>query len=180
MQSDLIIHDTTCFEDAGAYEALAASIEVQLLADCEAAQGDRGAILRAMRRARLASVRLSIAYADGPDAEMDRMIAALIRNETSNDTPPYTASLDAARSFVSEALPGFWVSSGICGLTGHCSIGPDYYGPQGLRLLIEWPSGECPESWSDDLAPGDAPHRECYAILSCAVQALINRQERGL
>lgn len=179
MHFELIIHDATCSEDAGDYEAVAESIEVQLLADCEAARGDRGAILRAMRRARLASVRLSIAYADGPDAELDRMIAALIRNETLNDILPYTASLDAARSFVSVALPGFWVSSGICGLTGQCSLGPDYHGPQRLRLLIEWPISECPESWSDDLAPGDARHRECYAILSCAVQALINRQERG-
>jgi hypothetical protein len=133
-----------------------------------------------MRRARLASVSLSIAYADGPDVELDRMIAGLVGNETSHDTMPYTASLDAARSFVSEALPGFWVSSGICGLTGHCSLGPDYNGPDGARLAIEWPIGECPEEWSDDLAPGDSRHRECFAILSCAVQALTNRHERGL
>lgn len=153
MQSEVANEGATCSKVARDYEILAASIEIQLLAACEAAEGDRVAMLRAMRRARLDSIRLSIAYADGPDGELDQMIAVLITNESASSAMPYTFSLDAARSFVSEALPGFWVSSGICGLTGHCNLGPDYCGPEGARLSIEWPIGECAEEWSADLAP---------------------------
>lgn len=171
---------STILGETGNYEKLAGAIEIQLLAACEAANGDRVKILRAMRLASLECIRLSIIYAEGPDIELDHIMAAMLDENISNNVLPYTSSLDAARSFVSKALPGFWVSSGICGLTGHCSLGPDYNGPEGARLSIEWPIGECPEQWADDLAPGDGSHRECYAILSCTVQAMIYQQERGL
>jgi hypothetical protein len=96
-------------------------------------------------------------------------------------TPAYTASLEAARSFVWDVLPGFWVSSGTCALTGHASIGPDYNGPHGERLHREWPlnvPGER-ETWDEDLAPGGDQARECRAILACAVRALLYKNERG-
>ncbi|KQO89451.1 hypothetical protein [Methylorubrum sp. SL192] len=92
-------------------------------------------------------------------------------------TPPFTRSLEAARSFVSGALPGFWVSSGLCALTGHASLGADYNGPDGERLHREWPLdiAGSRETWDEDLAPGDGPHRECMAILACAVRALAHK-----
>ncbi|MBI1689295.1 hypothetical protein [Methylorubrum sp. DB1722] len=89
-------------------------------------------------------------------------------------TPAFTRSLEAARAFVTGTLPGFWVSSGLCALTGHASIGADYNGPEGERLRREWPLDVegAVETWDEDLAPGDGPHRECMAILACAVRAL--------
>lgn len=89
-------------------------------------------------------------------------------------TLPFTRSLDAARAFVAGKLPDFWVSSGLCALTGHASLGVDYNGPDGERLYREWPLGieGSRETWDEDLAPGDGPHRECMAILACAVRAL--------
>lgn len=89
-------------------------------------------------------------------------------------TPKFTSSLEAARAFVSGTLPGFWVSSGLCALTGHASLGADYNGPEGERLHREWPLGieGSRDTWDEDLAPGDGPHRECMKILACAVRAL--------
>ena len=94
-------------------------------------------------------------------------------------TPAFTASLDAARSFVAGTLPGFWVSSGLCALTGDASLGPDYNGPEGRRLHREWPLNieGAQETWDEDLAPGDGPHRECMATLACAVRALVYQLE---
>ena len=89
--------------------------------------------------------------------------------------PAYTRSLDAARAFVAGTLPGFWVSSGLCALTGHASIGADYNGPDGERLHREWPTDRTPCDWSEDLAPGGGPHHECMAILACAVRALAHK-----
>ena len=95
-------------------------------------------------------------------------------------TPKFTGSLEAARSFVAGTLPGFWVSSGLCALSGHASIGADYNGPDGERLRREWPLDVegAVETWDEDLGPGDGPHRECMAILACAVRALAYRLER--
>lgn len=91
--------------------------------------------------------------------------------------PEITASVDAARAFVDRLFPDFWVTSGLCSLTGHASIGPDYNGPNGDRLRQEWPEEKFHEGFSADLAPGDGQHRECLAILHCAVQALITKGE---
>lgn len=90
-------------------------------------------------------------------------------------TPKFTGSLEAARSFVAGTLPGFWISSGLCALTGHASIGADYNGPDGERLHREWPTDRTLCDWSEDLPPGDGPHRECMAILACAVRALAHK-----
>ncbi|SFM30944.1 hypothetical protein [Methylobacterium pseudosasicola] len=90
-------------------------------------------------------------------------------------TPKFTGSLEAARSFVAGTLPGFWVSSGLCALTGHASIGADYNGPDGERLHREWPTDRTPCDWSEDLPPGDGPHIEAMAILACAVRALAHK-----
>ncbi|MCJ2084197.1 hypothetical protein [Methylobacterium sp. J-090] len=91
--------------------------------------------------------------------------------------PAYTASLDEARKFVALALPGFYVTSGLCALTGHASLGPDYNGPDGERLRTEWPPEETPCCCDEDLAPGDGVHRECRAILAAAVRALAHRRK---
>jgi hypothetical protein len=128
----------------------------------------------------LAILGVRLVHADGPDAELDQVLATLLGDETSLPSKPYTASLDAARSFVAEALPGFWVRSGLGELTGFCSLGPEYGGAEGARLNSEWPQSDCPHEWTEDLGPGDGPHRECYAILSCALQALTYRHEREL
>lgn len=90
-------------------------------------------------------------------------------------TPRFTGSLEAARAFVAGTLPGFWVSSGLCALTGHASLGADYNGHDGERLHREWPTDRTPCEWSEDLAPGDGPHRECMAILASAVRALAHK-----
>ena len=95
-------------------------------------------------------------------------------------TPDYGTNLADARQFVRDVLPGFWVTSGLCDLTGHASIGPDYNGPDRERLMREWPDDDrqCRNGWDEDLAPGGEPHRECRAILACAIRALIFRNER--
>ena len=54
-------------------------------------------------------------------------------------------------------------------------MGADYNGPDGERLRREWPIDRTPCDWSEDLAPSDGPHRECMAILACAVRALAHK-----
>lgn len=39
--------------------------------------------------------------------------------------PAYSTSLDAAEAFAARALPGWWWTTGRCGLTCHASVGPD-------------------------------------------------------
>ena len=51
--------------------------------------------------------------------------------------PNLTGSITAARELIAQVLPDFWVTSGLCALTGHASIGPDYNGPAGARLRAE-------------------------------------------
>ena len=111
------------------YEAAIGCIFAQFKDDYRAASGDQSATRCALKRANLATLAVYLIHADGPDVELDQMLAALLSEEVPVPTLPYTASLDAARSFVTDALPGFWVSSGLCALTGHCSLGPDYDGP---------------------------------------------------
>lgn len=91
------------------------------------------------------------------------------------ETPPHiTSSLDAAVWLVSQALPGWWISGGLCALTGHASAGPDYNGPRRMALMEEWPPDIHDHgNYNADLAPGDGWHRVCYAMLDCMLQALI-------
>ncbi len=137
---------------------------------------------RAGRRQRLAMLLVLLEQPDGPDRDLDVALDVVLGlKRPSAEAAAYTGSLDAARAFVAAALPGFWVSSGLCGLTGHASLGPDYNGPSGERLRREWPlDGEgAVETWDEDLAPGDGLHRECRAILACAVRALAYQHERA-
>ncbi|MGE7157237.1 hypothetical protein ACQKJ1_26340 [Methylorubrum rhodesianum] len=136
----------------------------------------------AERRWRLAATLAYLVEPDGPDRDLDVALDRLLGlTRPPDEAPPYTASLDAARAFVAAALPGFWVSSGLCGLTGHASLGPDYNGRAGERLHREWPLDVegAVETWDEDLAPGDGLHRECRAILACAVRALAYQHERA-
>lgn len=161
------------------------SIQERYLHDATAACGaeDQDARLgRAGRRLRLATLLVLLGEPDGPDRDLDVALDRLLGlTRPPDEAPPYTASLDAARAFVAAALPGFWVSSGLCGLTGHASLGPDYNGRAGERLHREWPLDVegAVETWNEDLAPGDGLHRECRAILACAVRALAYQHERA-
>ena len=109
---------------------------------------------------------------DGPDREVDLALFRLITpNVEPHEAHFLTYRIEAARAFVDVMLPGFWVSSGLCALTGHASLGPDYNGPHGERLRREWPLDTTPDDWSEDLAPGDGTHREAIAIMACAIRA---------
>jgi len=90
---------------------------------------------------------------------------------------PWTRSLDAARDFVDRYLPNFFVTSGLCELSGHATIGPDYNGAHGDRLKREWPEDDYHSGFSADLEPGGERHAECLAIIHCALQALIAREK---
>ncbi|NGM33785.1 hypothetical protein G4G93_07530 [Methylobacterium sp. DB0501] len=95
------------------------------------------------------------------------------------DVPPYITSLDAARAFVARTLPGFFLVSGSCARFGHASVGPDYGGPDGERLLREWPrDGVAEVGWHEELPHADGPHREPCAILAAAGRALAYPNER--
>ncbi|MGY6285487.1 hypothetical protein ACXIT0_21700 [Methylorubrum extorquens] len=159
-------------------EAAESSMNARLFAELQAADGDRDALMRACRRADLRRVELSLVDGGGPDPALDAYMELILRSTPLSvydapDSPAsYTGSLDSARAFVSKALPGFWVSSGLSALTGYASLGPDYNGPGRERLFREWPEAECPCDWSEDLAPGDGIGRECRAILTAAVRAL--------
>lgn len=131
----------------------------------------------ASRQSDLAEMEIRLVTADGPDETIDRDLARLYLNDDADEGPAFTASLDEARNFVWANLPGFFVSSGLCALTGHASLGPDYNGPEGERLREEWPMADSYGVWDEDLAPGDGTHRECYAILACAVRVLAHRHE---
>ncbi|MCJ2025584.1 hypothetical protein [Methylobacterium sp. J-067] len=159
-------------------------IQQRYLDDCVVDFGseDQEACLdRAARRHRLALLLVLLEQPDGADRDLDVALDVVIGlKRPAAEGPAYTGSHDAARAFVAAALPGFWVSSGLCGLTGHAFLGPDYNGPSGERLRRDWTlDGEgTVETWDEDLAPGDGTHRECRAILACAVRALSYQHER--
>lgn len=78
---------------------------------------------RAARRHRLAILLVLLEQPDGPDRDLDVALDVVLDvvlglKQPRAEAPAYTASLDAARAFVAAALPGFWVSSALCGLTG--------------------------------------------------------------
>ncbi len=91
----------------------------------------------------------------------------------------YTSSLDATIALVERVLPGWWWIAGLCGLTGHASIGPDYNGPHRERLLREFPIEKFDAGFDVDLAPGDGIHRACYALLTAMFRALIAQMEKA-
>lgn len=93
--------------------------------------------------------------------------------------PRYTSSLDACVALIEKVLPDWWHTAGLCSLTGHASIGPDYNGPAGERLRREFPVELFDGKFDADLAPGDGKHRTCYALLHCILSALIAKEESG-
>jgi hypothetical protein len=116
--------------------------------------------------------------ASGPDRRLDyELFRAFAEKDAANYWDPkvghfYTSSVDAALSLVARVLPGWWVTSGLCSLSGHASIGPDYNGPDGERLKAEFPPERFDHGGFDaDLKPGDGPHRQCLAILACLLSA---------
>lgn len=127
-----------------------------------------------------------IQFADGPDRRLDyEIFRAFADKDAANPWDPkeghfYTSSVDAALALVSRVLPGWWVTSGLCSLSGHASIGPDYNGPAGERLKAKFPPERFDHGGFDaDLSPGDGPHRQCYAILAALLTALLASQEPG-
>lgn len=120
--------------------------------------------------------------AEGPSYALECAIGRTLEGiNPSHQTPPnYTASVDAALALVGRALPGWWVTSGLCSLSGHASIGPDYNGPAAERLKADFPPSQFDHGGFDaDLSPGDGPHRQCYAILAALLTALLASQEPG-
>lgn len=127
--------------------------------------------------------------AEGPDRELDEeTIAAIGGKQKRGDwwighsyigrvAPPYTSSIDACVALIEKVLPDWWHTAGLCSLTGHASIGPDYNGPAGERLRREFPVERFDGKFDADLAPGDGKHRTCYALLHCILQALIAKEE---
>lgn len=95
---------------------------------------------------------------------------------TSASVGSYTTSLNDARGLVRRLLPDWWASSGLCALSGHASIGPDYNGPAAERLKAEWPEDRYHEGFHADLKPGDGPHRECLALIAALLSALISQE----
>ncbi|TNC14866.1 hypothetical protein FF100_04620 [Methylobacterium terricola] len=87
-----------------------------------------------------------------------------------------TLRVDEARDLIRRVLPDWWASSGLCSLTGHASIGPDYNGPAAERLKAEWPEERFHEGFHADLKPGDGPHRECLALIAALLSALLARE----
>lgn len=159
----------------------------RLFADLALAGDDKAAALRACRRADLRRVEIELVRPGaGADIVLDAILEVLAKGGCVKDlrglpalVPAYTASLDAARGFVSRTLPGFYLVSGSCARTGHASLGPDYDGPHRERLLREWPRDGVAESgWHEELPHTDGPHREPRAILAAAVRALTHANER--
>lgn len=93
----------------------------------------------------------------------------------------FTTSIAAARSLTHRVFPDWWVTSGLCNLSGHASIGPDYNGPARERLLREFPVERFDGKFDCDLHPGGEIGSECRAILSCILQAQIAvmKERRG-
>ncbi len=94
--------------------------------------------------------------------------AAWIKRAAAHYAPPYSSSLDAAVTLVP---PGFFWTCGLCNLSGHVTIGPDYNGPERERLLREFPEAEWHEGISVDLEPGGTIDAVCRAIASACLQA---------
>ncbi|MEE7460660.1 hypothetical protein MFUR16E_04600 [Methylobacterium fujisawaense] len=142
-----------------------------------------------MKASTHSTVRFILSEIVGPDPETDGMVlqacgariwrrrgaAPVMRwpgSRFDEPLPPLTGDIGSARALIARVLPDFWATSGLCALSGHASIGPDYNGSAGERLRQEWPEAEFHAGFDADLSPGDGPHRECAALLDCLLQAL--------
>ena len=102
-----------------------------------------------------------------PRRVLDWCIALLLCPEKcsgNEEIPCFTTDLQAARSLVP---PDWFFTVGLCALTGHTTIGPDYNGPAGERLYRDFPQAQWHYGISYDLPPGGDDHRACMA-LCCA------------
>lgn len=85
-------------------------------------------------------------------------------------------SLDGVVKLVPE---NWWWTAGLCNLSGHASIGPDYNGPAGDSLKAEFPPEEWDGCFNEDLQPGDGIFRVCQSLLICILTARLKMQERS-
>jgi hypothetical protein len=85
----------------------------------------------------------------------------------------YHSSISETQALVERFLPGFWYTSGVCKLSGHASIGPDFNSYPELKA--QWPENVYHSGFSEDLQPG-SQEAQCLALLSCIVQALIEKE----
>lgn len=120
--------------------------------------------------------------AEGPDREVDWSLYLLnghFSGEVYGSHPKYTESVEDAISLVERELPGFWHTSGLCNVSGHASIGPDYNGPLGHLLRDEWPEERFHAGFDADWVPGGLRHQQACALVDCALQALIAKAARS-
>lgn len=136
----------------------------------------------------LADLIARLEAATGPDRELDAHVCRVLfhgqlttikpgwysnASHVHIEAPRITADIRAAWFLVEQVLPGWWITCGLCTVTGHASIGPDYLGPHRERLLREFPQDIFDHGGFDaDLSPGDGIHRTCFAIIHCLLQAL--------
>ena len=80
-------------------------------------------------------------------------------------------SLEAAIGTIERELPGWWWTTGHCGLSAHASIGPDISGPDAGLLVIELFDG----GFHADLLQPSTPAR---ALLHAFEQARKAKREQ--
>ena len=122
------------------------------------------------------TVRIRFEAGGPPSADLDD---AVRRASGIDDVGTPSASLEAARSLVHRLLPGWWVSSGICDLTGHASLGPDYNGPDRRRLLATFPLDPFDAGFHADLPPGGDTYREAMAVVAALARAMEAVRKHG-
>lgn len=112
-------------------------------------------------------------------AEVSALLRKALLGETGGKANLFT-DLGAAQAFALRVLPAFYVTSGLCYLSGHASLGPDYNGPEGARLREEWPIEPCDRGWHEDLNAADGEvatiEHQCAAILRCVMKAVAFRE----
>lgn len=80
-------------------------------------------------------------------------------------------TLDECAAAIAAEFPGWWWTAGLCDLTGHASLGPDYNGPHRERLMAEFPVAKFDGGFHSDLAPGDGIGRVVEALQNCMAEA---------
>lgn len=107
-----------------------------------------------------------------PDYDTVRLSAridAAVLGETDGRTD-YFGDIQAAENLVRRAMPGMWVLTGLCFLSGDGTIGPETPTP-GLK-----------DRYDEDILPdsGDAsPLEQSIALLRCLIAAQIDLAEAG-
>jgi len=125
--------------------------------------------------AKLRSLLDRIENAEGPDCRIE----SDAERATGFYIVGWSGSLSTAVKLFNRALPDWWLSTGLCSLSGDASCGPDYNGPARERLLREFPVERFDDGFHVDLRLGDGWHRCGYAILHVMIQALIAIEEQA-